>query len=254
MIHELQQGSDAWSQFRLAHFGASEAAAMLGLSKNVTRSELLRAKATGVAREFSDFVQKRILDHGHEVEALARPIVEEIEGVELYPATYSDGLLSASVDGIDLMGDVVFEHKQWAEALAAQVDAGIVPDEHMPQCQQILMVTKAKRVLFVVSDGTREKMVSAEVLPAPSWFDRIRAGWEQFARDLSTYSPPESAEPVPVGHAPETLPALRIEVTGAVTASNLAEFKQTALAAIRSVNRDLKTDQDFADADKAVKW
>jgi hypothetical protein len=39
-----------------------------------------------------------------------------------------------------------------------------------------------------------------------------------------------------------------------VTASNLAEFKQTALAAIRSVNRDLKTDADFADADKAVKW
>jgi hypothetical protein len=43
-------------------------------------------------------------------------------------------------------------------------------------------------------------------------------------------------------------------VTGEVTASNLAEFKQTALAAIRSVNRDLKTDADFADAEKAVKW
>jgi hypothetical protein len=57
-----------------------------------------------------------------------------------------------------------------------------------------------------------------------------------------------------VGKAPETLPALRIEVTGAVTASNLAEFRETALAAIRSVNRTLKTDQDFADAERAVKW
>ena len=43
-------------------------------------------------------------------------------------------------------------------------------------------------------------------------------------------------------------------MTGAVTASNLAEFKATALGAIRSVNRELKTDQDFADAEKAVKW
>ena len=57
-----------------------------------------------------------------------------------------------------------------------------------------------------------------------------------------------------MGRAPEMLPALRIEVTGKVTASNLAEFKQTALAAIGSVNRDLRTDADFADAEKAVKW
>jgi len=39
-----------------------------------------------------------------------------------------------------------------------------------------------------------------------------------------------------------------------VTASNLAEFKSTALAAIRSVNKTLETDQDFADAEQSVKW
>lgn len=53
---------------------------------------------------------------------------------------------------------------------------------------------------------------------------------------------------------PGTLPALRIEVTGTVTASNLAEFKASALALIRGVNTDLQTDSDFADAEKAVKW
>jgi hypothetical protein len=58
----------------------------------------------------------------------------------------------------------------------------------------------------------------------------------------------------PTGKAPDTLPALRIEVTGKVTASNLAEFKETALAAIRGVNRQLATDQDFADAEQSVKW
>lgn len=36
-IHNLLQGSDDWHAFRFDHHGASEAAAMLGLSKKVRR-------------------------------------------------------------------------------------------------------------------------------------------------------------------------------------------------------------------------
>lgn len=254
ITHDLQQGSKAWAEFRLRHHGASEAAAMLGLSKKVTRLELLRAKHTGIAREFSEFVQTRILDKGHEVEAMARPHVERAIGVELFPVTLSDGRLSASCDGLDLMGEVAFEHKQWNEELAASVRAGVVPDYHMPQCQQVLMVSGAEKLAFVVSDGTLARMAWCWVYPNHDWWQRIRDGWAQFDRDLAAYVLPEAAEPAPVGKAPETLPALLIEVTGQVTASNLADFKATALGAIRSVNRTLKTDQDFADAAKAVKW
>ena len=89
-IHELVQGSDEWAAFRLAHHGASEAAAMLGLSKKTTRSELLHMKHTGTPKEFSDWVQKNILDYGHEVEAMARPIIEELIGEDLYPVTCSN--------------------------------------------------------------------------------------------------------------------------------------------------------------------
>lgn len=253
-IVNLVQGTDPWHQFRLTHNGASEAAAMLGLSKKVKRSELVRMKATGIAKVFSDWVQLNVLDHGHEVEARARPIVEALIDDTLYPATYVDGKESASVDGITLGGELVMEHKQWSVELAESVRQGIVPEEHLPQCQQILKVTRAEKVRFVVSDGTAQNMVHADVYPDPVWFDRIRDGWAQFDKDVAAYVPEERAEPAPIGRAPDTLPALRIEVTGAVTASNLAEFKQTALHAIRSVNRELKTDSDFADADKAVKW
>lgn len=252
-IHDLIQGSAEWNQFRLEHFGASEAAAMLGLSKKVKRSELLHMKHTGNAKEFSDWVQKNILDYGHEVEALARPLVEEIIGQDLYPVTCSDGKLSASCDGLTLAEDIAFEHKQWNEDLAASVAAGTLPEEHQPQCQQILMVTGAKKVIFVVSDGTQDRMVWVEVLPDLTWFDRIRAGWTQFSEDLANYTPPAVAVES-VGRTPETLPALRIEVTGMVTASNLNQFKEHALAVFGNINRDLKTDQDFADAEKAVKW
>lgn len=39
-----------------------------------------------------------------------------------------------------------------------------------------------------------------------------------------------------------------------VTASNLAEFRDRAVSIFRSIRSDLKTDQDFADAEQTVKW
>ena len=219
VTHNLVQGSAPWHQFRLDHDGASEAAAMLGMSPKVKRSELLRAKHTGMAREFSDWLQRNVLDKGHEVEALARPHVEDIVEDELFPITMSEGRMSASRDGLTMTGEVAFEHKQASEELFAKVRAGQMPEEHMPQCQQVLMVTGAERLIFVVSDGTLERMAYLWVDPDPAWFQRLRDGWDQFHRDLATYVLPESAEPAPTGKAPDQLPALRIEVTGAVTST-----------------------------------
>ena len=189
--HNLIQGTDSWHQFRLEHNGASEAAAMLGLSLTTKRTELLRMKKTGLAKEFSDWVQRNVLDHGHAVEALALPIIEQIVGEELYPSTLSDGRESASCDGLTIAGHIAAEHKQWNARIAGLVADGILPEEHEPQCQQVLMVSKADKLLFVVSDGTAERMVYMWVYPDPVWFDRLRAGWRQFDADLAAYEPTE---------------------------------------------------------------
>jgi predicted phage-related endonuclease len=253
IVHDLIQGSEAWQEFRLRHFGASEAAAMLGLSTKTKRTDLLHAKHTGIAKEFSDWLQVNVLDHGHEVEAKARPIIERIFGIELGPVTLSRGKLSASCDGLTMFHKTAMEHKQWSVALAAAVKAKQLPEEHMPQCQQILLVTGAERVIFVVSDGTEENMEYMEVLPDPAWLARIEAGWDQFEKDLAEYVP-QAVEVKPTGRAPETLPALLVEITGQVTNTNLPAFKATALAVFQNINRDLQTDEDFADADKTAKW
>ncbi|MGF6837004.1 putative phage-related endonuclease [Paraburkholderia youngii] len=253
ITHNLIQGSDEWAQFRLTKFGASEAAAMLGISTKAKRTELLHMKHTGTPREFSDWVQKNILDYGHEVEALARPIVEELIGQDLYPVTRSLGVLSASCDGLTIDDEIAFEHKQWNTALAESVRNKVLPDEYQPQCQQIMLVAGAQKVIFVCSDGTRENMEYMEVYPDQSWFERIIAGWVQFEKDLAAYVPQVIAEK-PVGRTPETLPALRVEVTGMVTASNLDVFRDHALAVFAGINRELTTDQHFADAEKTVKW
>ena len=107
--HNLVQCSQEWHKFRAKHFGASEAAAMLGLSKQLSRNDLLLYKKTGKSKEYSDWVQANILDYGHEVEALARELLESEIGDELYPVTCPDGImLSSSCDGLTIDGHVAF--------------------------------------------------------------------------------------------------------------------------------------------------
>jgi predicted phage-related endonuclease len=252
-IHDLQQGSDAWNAFRLTHFGASEAAAMLGLSRKVKRNELLHMKATGSAKEFSDWAQEHILDKGHEVEALARPNAETIAEEDFYPVTCSDGLISASCDGLNMADTIGFEHKQWNEEYAELVRQSIVPEEHMPQCQQCLMVTGAEKWLFMISDGTKERCVWTWVTPDPEWFNRIRAGWAQFAKDLAVYQPRELAEK-PKAEPIMSLPVLNIQIRGEVAMSNLPAYRDAALQFIEQIKTDLQTDEDFSQAEATVKF
>jgi predicted phage-related endonuclease len=198
-------------------------------------------------------VQKNILDHGHHVEALARPHFESILDADLYPVTMSQDRLSASCDGLTMLGDVAWEHKQWNEEYAAMVRAGQVPDEYMPQCQQVLMVTGAERLVFGISDGTPDRLVWTEVLPDEEWFKRIRAGWEQFEKDLADYQHVEIL-PAAVAAPVQDLPALSIRVDGQLTLNhNLVLFGEKLQSFIADIDTNPSDDQAFADAEQAIK-
>jgi predicted phage-related endonuclease len=228
---------------------------MMAASSKVRRNELLHMKATGSEREICEWVQKNLFDKGHAQEATSRVIVERRIGEDLYPATATDdaGWLLASFDGMTMMGDVLYEHKMWNESLAAAVRAGELEPEYYWQLEQQLLVSKADRVIFVVSDGTEEKFESMEYRAVPGRAAQLVAGWTQFESDLDNFTPTAFVQPL-TGKAPETLPALHIEVTGAVTASNLEMFKAHSLEVFESINTDLQTDQHFVDAEQAVKW
>lgn len=252
-IHNVAQGSEAWHALRANYFTASEAPAMMGASKQMKRTELLHAKKTGLDRDVSWWVQKNLFDKGHEAEALARPILEARIGEDLFPVVGTEGDLLASLDGCTILGDVLFEHKMWNEQLAADVRAGILDPHYYWQLEQQLLVSGAEKVIFVCSDGTEENFVSMEYVPVTGRAATLVAGWKQFQADLLDFTPADVV-PEAVGKTPESLPALRIEVTGMVTASNLEQFKAHSLAVFRSINTELETDQHFADAEKAVKW
>ena len=68
----LQQGTNAWHEARAKYRTASEAPAMMGLSKYKSRSDLVKEKATGITPEITP--QKQALfDRGHASEAASRP-------------------------------------------------------------------------------------------------------------------------------------------------------------------------------------
>lgn len=252
IIHNVIQGSAEWGALRAAHHTASEAPAMMGASKYQSRNELLALKKTGIAQEISRH-QQALFDRGHEAEAMARPHAEAIIGEELYPVVGTSGKLLASMDGMTMLGTVLFEHKLFNEKLAEQVRAGNLEPHYYWQLEQQLLVSGAKRVLFMVSDGTPERMVWMWYEPVAGRAAQLLAGWDQFERDLVEFVP-EPVTVAAVGAAPEALPALRIELTGMVTASNLDQFRDRAIAVFQGIKTDLKDDQDFANAEQTVKW
>ena len=257
VLTDCQQGSDRWHAARKGCFCASEAAAALGLSKYTSRDELLRQKATGLAEEVSP-AKQRLFDAGHAAEAGARAIAEQIADTEFAPLvgveTINGMPLLASFDGIDMMGETLWENKLWSQSLVAQVEAGELEPHYWAQLEHQLLVSSGQRVLFTTSDGTAENTRHMWYESKPERRAQLIAGWKQFAADLAAYVPPAAAAPTATGRTPENLPALHIEVTGHVTASNLREYKEHALAVFAGINRNLATDQDFADAEQAVKW
>jgi len=262
---DLKQGEASWLAYRATARNASDAAAAMGIHPTKTRLQLLDERKTGLDKEHSRYTEEVVFAGGHRVEGVARVVAEAITGEDLYPVVGSevvDGIeLSASFDGLSMGEDLNWECKSLNEEMRAALrmpgpdgnDARNLPKYHRVQMEQQCAVAGCARVLFTASDG-KDDHRHCWYTPDAALRREVIAGWRQFDIDLAEHQPTAAAAPAPTGRAPDSLPALFITVKGEVTASNLAEFKTTALAAIRSVNRELNTDTDFADADKAVKW
>lgn len=257
-IITLVQGSDAWMQHRSRSLNASELAVAMGISSNMRRDELVKCKATGIPFEHSDFVEQRVFAPGHEYENLARPFAQEDMGEELYPCVMAaevDGLpLSASLDGLDLLGEMTWEHKQATDALMTSLEAGVIPDEYHPQMEQGLLLSGAKRCMFSASKGTRESMRSVWYESNPDLRAKIIPTWKQFMADVATYVPIEVLDK-PVAAPITALPAVSVQVTGEIAVRDNFALFETALRDFidNRLIREPSTDQEFADLDLQIK-
>ena len=252
---DCKQGTPEWLAVRAQHFCASEASAMLGMSKYLTRNALLRQKKTG-DESVVDAAKQRLFDAGHAAEALARPMAEEMIGDELFPATGMldvDGLpLLASFDGITMDGAIVWENKLWNADLAASISSGDLPATHWPQVEQQLLVSGADRAYFTVSDGTAEKHVGFWYESRPERRSMLIAGWKQFAEDMAAKQVEPAAVEVVTTPMIE-LPTLYVQAKGEVTDTNLPKFKAQIVEYIGGLNMVPTTDQEFADSKEIAK-
>lgn len=252
----VQQGTNAWLSARAACDGtASEAPAMFGKSKYQDRNDLLQQRKTGLVKEVNSATQA-IFNKGHEAEASARKIAEDIIGEELSPVTYMieiDGLkLIASLDGIVFDDSVIWEHKLWNEKLAQQVKNGELEEHYAIQLDQELLASGAQKCLFMTSDGTPEKCAFMWYESSESKAKALVNGWQQFKADLETFIPPTIVEKVEA-ETIQTLPVPSVVVRGEITASNLGEITPLFDKYLGSVKSELSTDQDFADAEANAK-
>ena len=256
ITHECLQGSAEWLSLRSQYLTASEASAALGASKYQKRADLIKQKATGIVPDV-DSAKQRLFDAGHAAEAAARPIVEVQLGTELFPVTMSaevDGLpLLASLDGISMFGDIIWENKLLNESLKDDVQQGQLHNHYAYQVEQQLLVSGAEKCYFTTSDGTPEGTFGMWYESCPKLRAALIAGWKQFESDVAAYQHVETVA-APVADSIEELPALSVSLVGQVTSSNLATFKDTVLARIQAINTTLVTDADFVNADKMVKF
>lgn len=264
VIHH-EQGSDSWHQHRREHFNASDCAAMLGCSPYKSRSTLLREMATGISAEITP-EQQRIFDRGHAIEALARPLAEQIIGEELAPLVLADGKYSASFDGLSFEGDVAWECKSDNASLRDAIPYAIsddsygalLPEHYRAQLEHQAMVSGCERILFTAASLSAEGEALGEVrscwyTPDPELRARIVAGWAQFEKDVAAYVPTEPVAPV-VAAPMESLPAVSVRVDGQLAiVSNLPAFGQALRDFIARIPQRPQTDQQFADAEAACK-
>jgi predicted phage-related endonuclease len=270
-ILTLTQGSPEWYAHRANSYNASDAPAMMGCSPYETRSELIKRLATGITPEVDAATQRRF-DEGHRFEALARPLAEKIIGEELYPLVGTDngasGLsrpISASFDGLTMMGEDGFEHKRLNKELrAVMVDgctgADLSPKYRIQMESQCIVDDACRRVLFMASEWDSNGNLIEErhswYTPDPTLRAEILAGWKQFDADLAAYVPPTpSAVEKIVAEPVEALPAVFVQVTGALALTDnfkVFEDRLRDFLAHRLI-REPKTDQDFADLDLQIK-
>lgn len=260
-IVSLVQGSADWHAHRAKHFNASDAPAMMGCSSYKTRSELIKELATGLTGEVDAATQRRF-DDGHRFEALARPLAEEIIGEDLSPCVGVNGKFSASFDGLTFMHNEAFEHKTLNKALREAMFGGCtgedLPLQYRVQMEQQAMVSGCERILFMASEWTGDGQLIEErhcwYMPDQELRAQIIAGWEQLEKDVAAYDP-TAERPAPAVAAPmESLPAVVVQVNGALTVGgNLDAFGDALRQFIARIPAKPVTDQEFADAEAATK-
>ena len=138
-MKEFIQGSPEWKALRMNKIGASDAAAIMGISKWTTPYQLWEQKLG-----FREVEMNSAMQRGHDLEEEARQCFERIYSILVFPDVVfhpEHEFLMASLDGIDIERKVLVEIKNVNRHDHQSALDGKVPEHYYPQCQHQLAVT-----------------------------------------------------------------------------------------------------------------
>lgn len=248
----VEPNTPEWLDKRQACFCASEAPAMMNESRFMTRTELLDLKS-GVKKAVNSSTQA-IFDRGHESEEYARGHIEAELLEDLPPVVgvikVNDMMLLASFDGLSDDGKTIWEHKLFNKDLAKRVVAGDLTAHYYWQLEHQMLVSNQDECIFMTSDGSIENRESMTYKSIPERREKLIAGWSQFAKDLKVHVVIEPIKKV-IGSSSSFFPTLVCDTTGTSITSNADDILATVIAMAEIENdRELETDQDFADKEE----
>ena len=254
-VLNLEQGSKEWLEARKDYFCASEAPAMMGASKYVSRRELLAIKSGVNQPEIAEF-KKQLFDRGHKAEASVRGHFESDHLETFTPCVIALNTgelpLLASLDGLSESNEI-WEHKIWNETLADNVSNSVIEPHYYWQLEHQMLVAGATKAYLTVSDGTPDKMVSMLYTSDIDRRGKLIKGWHQFQKDLADYEPEAKIEQVKAAEV-ATIPFPVCKVEGSLITTDLDSVIEKATQFSREeMNKQLATDQDFANKEQINK-
>jgi putative phage-type endonuclease len=182
----LIQGTPEWVKMRSTMIGASDAAAILGVSKWVTPFQLWEQKLG--LREVE--VNSSML-RGTAMEEEARKEFENLHGINVFPeVVFSKEYpwMMASLDGISLDLKTVVEIKCVNKRDHQTALNGVVPEHYFPQCQHQLAVTELPFMYYFSYDAMNPATV---IVPRDDVYIASMVQKEkEFYRCMMEFDPP----------------------------------------------------------------
>lgn len=147
MTDNLVQGSQEWLDFRKDKIGGSDVGVIMGLSPYMKPSDLFKEKKGLIPPRPMNAAMRK----GQELEPLARDIYEMETNSLVTPTVRVDSerpYMLASLDGLSLFDNVVFEAKCGKRAYNDAVK-GVIAPYYMAQLQHCMHVVKSKKAHFL---------------------------------------------------------------------------------------------------------
>jgi len=199
---DLEQGSQEWLDARKQHFCASEAPAVMSVNLYFPRNptELAKQKLGYV----NTFVSQAMKE-GQRLEPIIRQQIKAQTGIGFVPAVMVKDKYLASLDGINLYGDIILEIKapQSKNAMVKWAMEGRVILPHQYQIQHQLMVSGADKCIYAVRNPEDGQIITCDVFPDQILQKKLKQAWADFQPLMElTEDELKTSEPLPDDLAP----------------------------------------------------